>query len=94
MPKRTFSLKVGTTPTLGLPASPMRSSYSIYNKGGADVYIGAHDGLSTDQGWPIPAGQMLNDDDDQEDVYFIAAAAATDVRVEEVLRPREGEPVG
>jgi len=90
LPKRTFSIKVGTTPTLGLPANPLRKAYSIYNKGGADVYIGAGDGLTVDQGWPIPAGQMISDDDDQEDVWFVSAVSGVDVRIDEVLKP--GDP--
>jgi len=91
MPKRTFSIKVGTAPTLALPANPLRTAYSIYNKGGADVYAGAHDGITTDQGWPIPAGQMISDDDDKEDVYLVSAAAGVDVRIEEILKPPEAK---
>jgi len=72
----------------------MRTGYSIYNKGTADVYIGAHDGLTIDQGWPVPAGQMISDDDDKEDVYFVSATAGVDVRIEEILCAKEAKPVG
>lgn len=86
MPKSTISVKVGTTPVRVLAANPLRLSYAIVNAGSAVVYLGAADGLTTDQGEPLQSGAMVSDDTDKEDVYAVAASSGQDLRVTDILK--------
>jgi hypothetical protein len=84
MPKMTIAVKVTATATPILPANPKRLAYTIINNDSVDIVLGSEQGMTYDQGEPLPAGSAVSDDVDQEAVYGMSTYGSVDIRVTEI----------
>src|SRR5690348_3684526 len=78
------SVSVGTAATLILAANANRYSANIVNNGSQTVYLGKDNTVTTANGFPLAAGEELEDRETTDAWYGIVASGTADVRPVEV----------
>jgi len=75
---------VTTSATALNAANTVRRTLSIFNNGAATLYVGITSGVTTSNGYPVPAGTSFQDNRTESAWYGICASATLDVRTLEV----------
>ena len=76
---------IGTTEVRLISSNPVRTGLVLYNNHATQViYLNRSQGVSTTNGFPIPAGgsvvMKIPEDDPRGELWAIADGAATDLR--------------
>lgn len=78
------SVQPTTAATLIVSANPGRTSLTLRNAGSVTVYLGRDAAVTTATGYPLEAGEVLEDTDSIDAYYGIAASGTGDIRSIEV----------